>query len=338
MKQVIECPYCDGMAEMKKENKEMNFRKEPFKVVAHFYKCNKCAEEFTTTEVDTITILQAHNQYREKYSIPFIEDICAIRENYELPANKMSEVLGLGVNGYSNYEKGEIPSPAIGNLINTISDPNVFIGLLHRAKNIFTKNAYEKATARVEYLIQKEKEINPFYCTINQYNDANNFTGYKKINLDKLANILIVFIAKCKPEFNDRLKINKLLFYVDFYHYKLVGFSLTGLSYRAIQYGPVPTFYDNIYTYFENEAVICSNWIKEENGSGKELFQTIAEFDNNHFSSEELETIDIIINKFKNISSWDLVEISHKEKGWLELEAKKGIISYQEYAFDLIGA
>ena len=92
--------------------------------------------------------MQAHNQYRERHSIPFIEDICAIRGNYELPANKMSEVLGLGVNGYSNYEKGEIPTPAIGNLINTISDPNVFIGLLHRAKNIFTKNAYEKATAR----------------------------------------------------------------------------------------------------------------------------------------------------------------------------------------------
>lgn len=338
MKQVIECPYCDGQAKMKKENKELNFRKETFKVVAHFYKCNKCLEEFTTTETDTITILQAHNQYRERHYIPFIEDICAIREKYELPANKMSEVLGLGVNGYSNYEKGEIPTPAIGNLINTISNPNVFIGLLHRAKSSFNKNAYEKAKERVEYLIQKERDISPFYCTINQYNDANNFTGYKKPNLDKLANVLIVFISKCKPEFNDRLKLNKLLFYVDFYHYKLVGFSLTGLSYRAIQYGPVPTYYDNIYTYFENDGVICSKWVKGENGSGKELFLTSGQFDTKHYSLAELETIDTIISKFQNTSSWDLVDLSHKEKGWMELHGDKGIISYQEYAFDLIGA
>ena len=47
MKQVIECPYYDGQAENEtKENKELSFRKEAFKVAAHFYKCNKCFEEF----------------------------------------------------------------------------------------------------------------------------------------------------------------------------------------------------------------------------------------------------------------------------------------------------
>ena len=337
MKQLLECPYCDGLAELKKENRELNFRKETFKVVAHFYKCNKCLEEFTTTETDTITILQAHNQYRERLGIPFMEDIRAIREKYELPANKMSEVLGLGINGYSNYEKGEIPTPAIGNLINTIADPNVFLGLLHRAKMAFNKNAYEKAKERVEYLIQKEREIISCDCKINQYNDPNNFTGYKKANLGKLANVIIAFITKCNPEFSDRLKLNKLLFYVDFYHYKLTGFSLTGLSYRAIQYGPVPTFYENIYTYFENEGIICSKWIKGENGSAKELFQTNSEFDSKYHSAEELETIDTIINKFKDTSSWDLVDISHNERGWMELHNNKGIIGYQEYAFDLAG-
>lgn len=338
MKKVIECPYCDGQAEMKKESRELNFRKESFKVVAHYYSCNKCLEEFTTTETDTITILQAHNQYREKHCIPFVEDILAIRDKYELPANKMSEVLGLGINGYSNYEKGEIPTPAIGTLINTIANPIVFLGLLHRAKDVFNKNAFTKAKEKVEYLIQKEKEINPFYFKINQYSDANNFTGFKKPNLDKLANVLIAFILKCNPDFNDRLKLNKLLFYVDFYHYKLVGFSLTGLSYRAIQYGPVPTCYDNIYTYFENEGVICSNWTKGENGSGKELFQTNGEFDTKQHSTEELEAIDAIISKYKNISTWDLVDISHTEKAWVELHNHKSVISYQEYAFDLIGA
>lgn len=338
MKQVIECPYCDGQAKMQKESKELSFRKETFKVVAHYYKCNKCLEEFTTTETDTITVLQAHNQYRERHSIPFLEDICAIREKYELPASKMSEVLGLGINGYSNYEKGEIPTPAIGNLINTIGDPNIFLTLLLRVKTAFNTNTYEKAKERVEYLIQKEREISPSFCAINQYNDASSFTGYKRPNLGKLANILIAFISRCKPEFNDRLKLNKLLFYADFYHYKLTGFSLTGLSYRAIQYGPVPTFYDNIYTYYENEGVISSNWTKEKNGSGKELFQANLEFDTKYYSIEELETIDAIVNMFKNISSWDLVDISHKEKGWMELQSNKGIISYQEYAFDLVGA
>lgn len=66
MKQKIECPYCDGTANLQKEAKELNYRKDAFKIVAHFYKCEKCNEEFTTTEADTISLMQAHNQYREK--------------------------------------------------------------------------------------------------------------------------------------------------------------------------------------------------------------------------------------------------------------------------------
>lgn len=338
MKKIIDCPYCDGQAEIKKETRDLNYRKEAFKVVAHYYECIKCKEEFTTTESDTITILQAHNQYREKHNIPFIEDIYSLREKYELSASKMSEVLGLGVNGYGNYEKGEIPTPAIGNLLNTITHPNVFLDMLHRAKGVFTKKSYETAKERIEYLVEKESDNNSYYKTINKYYDANNFTGFKKPNLSKLSNVLTAFITNCKPEFNDRLKLNKLLFYVDFYNYKLAGFSLTGLSYRAIQYGPVPTCYDNVYTYFENEGVILANWEKGVNGSGKELFQASGQFENNRHTPQELETIETIISKFRDTSSWDMVDLSHKEKGWLELQSNKGIIGYQEYAFDLIGA
>ena len=107
MKQVIECAYCDGQAQLQKTGKELKYRAELFKVVEHFYKCEKCAEEFTTTETDSVTLLQAHNQYRERHFIPFPEEILAIRDKYELSATKLSEVLGLGINGYGNYEKGE---------------------------------------------------------------------------------------------------------------------------------------------------------------------------------------------------------------------------------------
>jgi len=41
---------------------------------------------------------------------------------------------------------------------------------------------------------------------------------------------------------------NEQLFVADFTHYyKNYGATITGLSYRAIKYGPVPANYDNIY-------------------------------------------------------------------------------------------
>jgi len=61
--QIIDCAYCNGQAHLQKTNRELTYRNEICKVVEHFYKCKECKEEFTTTETDTITMLQAQNQY-----------------------------------------------------------------------------------------------------------------------------------------------------------------------------------------------------------------------------------------------------------------------------------
>ena len=333
MKEKIECPYCDGQATLERESKSLNFRKEQFYVEAHYYKCNKCNEEFTTTASDTITLLQLHNQYREKYNIPFIEEIIAIREKYDLAASKMSDVLGLGANGYSNYEKGEIPSQAIGNLISTADNPEVFNGMIEKGKHYFTENAFEKIKKKIQHLIEKQNGMGYYHLPLNQHNEPNRYTGYKKLNKEKFSNILIACTKRCKRDYNSRLKLNKLLYYADSHNYKKTGHSITGLTYRAIQYGPVPTNYDNIFACLESEEVILSNWIEDKQNEPKEYFYTDKEFNHSIFSTAELETIETIINKFKNTRTWDLVELSHKENGWIEQNKDKGIIDFQKYAF-----
>lgn len=335
MKKIIECPYCDGMARLEKIDKVLAYKKEDFNIVEHFYKCQKCSEEFTTTETDTNSILQAHNQYRERHHILFPEEIVAIREQYDISASKMSEVLGLGINGYGNYEKGEIPSLAISNLIELAMNPIMFKEILEKSKGIFSNNGYEKISKKVEYLILQKNNSKPFYTKLNLYCVSNSLTGYKRTNKEKIGNLLVSFIRECKDEFNDRLKLNKLLFYTDFLSYKMLGLSMTGLTYRAIDYGPVPTCYDNIYNYFENEGLISSKWIKSNDNTAKETFVTESIFDENLFSDIEKKVLEIIINKFTDIPSWDLVEISHKEKAWIDLHSERKLINYQQYAFSI---
>ena len=137
--------------------------------------------------------------------------------------------------------------------------------------------------------------------------------------------------------FNDKLKLNKLLFYSDFVNYKQFGYSITGLSYRAIDYGPVPSCYDNIFTYFENENIFKSKWIKDSNGSAKETFITELEFDESLFSNDEKQVLGKIIETFKDTSSWDMVDLSHKEQCWNDLNLEREIINYQLCAFSLVG-
>jgi len=335
MKQRIECPYCDGVANLQKEAKDLKYRKDVYKIIAHFYKCEECKEEFTTTEADTISLTQAHNQYREKNNIPFAEEISAIRKKYDLSASKMSDVLGLGANGYSNYENGEIPTPAYGNLISAASEPQTFLNLLDKGKEHFSEPAFEKIRERVNYLVQTEEKDKNLCAVLNVYNQPNNFTGYKKPVPSKIANLVTFFIQNSNPDFNDKLKINKQLFFADFTHYKNYGASITGLTYRAIKYGPVPANYDNIYAYLENEQLINSQFLELPNGGAREVFLSDADFDRMLFSDEEKETLTTIVGKFANTSTWKIVELSHEEKAWKELEASKGLISYQEYAFEL---
>jgi putative zinc finger/helix-turn-helix YgiT family protein len=335
MKQRIECPYCDGYAMLQKEAKELAYRKEVFRIVAHFYKCEKCTEEFTTTETDAIGLLQAHNQYREKNNIPFPEEIAAIRENYGLAASKMSEVLGLGANGYSNYEHGEIPTPAYGNLIRAGAEPQTFLKFLENAKEHFSENAFNKAKDRISWLLQAEKAKKDPCENLNIYNRPTNFTGFKKPDATKIANLVCYFIQHSKPEFNDKLKLNKQLFFADFTHYKMYGVSISGLSYRAIKYGPVPANYDAIYTYLENEQLISSQFLETSTGGAREIFISDTAFDNTVFNEQEINTLSIITDRFATTSTWKIVELSHTEKAWKELEAKKAIIGYQDYAFEL---
>lgn len=328
------------MAVLQKQPKELAYRKDVFKVMEHFYRCEQCNEEFTTTESDTITLAQAHNQYREKYNILFPEEITAIREQYGLSAARMSEVLGLGANSYGNYEKGEMPVPAMANLIKTADKPEVFQEFLEDARQYFSDNAFEKAKARVQMLLGERRKLKPFYASLNVHHESNSFTGYKRPDADRVAALVTHLIRHSRAGYNNKLKLNKQLFYTDFSHYKHYGRSITGLSYRAINYGPVPANYDNIYTYLENEQIITSCWERTRSGGAVEIFAVAADTPpaEDVFSSEELDTIRAITRKFKDTSAWDIVDLSHLERAWKELEGERKLISYQEYAFDLMGA
>lgn len=334
MKAITDCPFCDSEAKLEKNEIVQKFKKDKFKIREFFYRCRNCGEEFTTTATDEVTVNQVYNQYREKYGIPFIEELVNLRTTYNLSAQKMSQILGLGINTYSNYEKGEIPSLANSKLINSAKRPEVFLSYLDQTKDIFT----EKQLKKIEELVRAKIINNEDVCSsynFNWYQTPNKFTGYVMPNKEKLANLLLYLIANNEPDYNDKLKLNKLLYFTDFISYKNTGKSITGLSYRAIPFGPVPTNYDFIFAHFsEKEKYIEPEFIQSHNSRVIECFHKLMDYDLSLFNEEELETIHQVIKTFKDISSWELVEISHKERSWNELSSSKKVVSYQEYGFD----
>ena len=146
------------------------FRKEEFKYFHLSYHCEDSEESFTTTELDELNLNQVYNQYRDKHNILFPDEILNVKNRFGLSANKMSQILGFGANSYRNYEKGEVPSMANANLIQTISeDSNVFRNLVVRSNDIEDSDKIkiltkDKQLLFYEWHVQKASEKNCVDC------------------------------------------------------------------------------------------------------------------------------------------------------------------------------
>lgn len=336
MKEVMDCPYGEGKAVLKKSPQQITFRKEVFDVVAHFYVCEDCGEEFTTNEADEITLVQAYNQYRAKHGIPFPDEIRATREKYHLSAAKMSEVLQLGENGYANYEKGEMPTPAIGTLIRTAAKPENFIDLLTNHRHFNHDKALQKALGFAEALLKEVKSYD-FFHLLNKYHHPDNYTGYVALNTTKIEHLLVHFIRSCAQEYNDRLKLGKLLFFTDFYHYRQFGRSVSGLAYKKINVGPVPRCYDHFFTFFEHQHVLYPEW-EPINGKAREIVRTYRHLGIDEiFSEQEKHTIFRVTELFKHTATWELVDKSNHLNIKSESHDHEHLIGFQENAFELAG-
>jgi len=320
---------------LQKESRLIIFRKEEFRVVYHYFLCEASKEQFTSTALDEINMLQVYNKYREAHKLPYPEQIKAIREKYSLSALKMSEVLGFGVNMYRNYENGEVPSESNARLIQLANDPVKFHDLV-ALSNVYEDGEFEQIQLRIEQVIKNER-ASIWSFNIEDYlldfdKNIGIMTGYTKPSLEKLRHMIIYFTGSMQPW---KTKMNKLLFYADFLNFRKTCFSISGTQYRAIDMGPVPNNFSSIFEYAAENEDINIHRIAFPSGALGEQFQPKAHFDADLFNETELETLKQVSDKFKRTSVNSIIEISHQEKGWYEnFEEGKKLISY-EYAFDL---
>lgn len=336
----MKSPLTGKKMSLKKDTQSLNYRKEQFEIVYHCYVCKDTKEQFTTTELDHINQVQVHNQYRSKYGIPFPQEIKSIRSQYGVSASKMSEILGFGANSYRLYESGEMPSVSNGRLIKTVAEPAAFLKQVQASTAILGEKETTKLIATGEKAQKKYKKTLWDQLFLEQnlfFESPNEFTGYAIPNFDKIALVIDFYSKQFKNLY--KTKLNKLLFYSDFLSYQKTGSSITGLSYRAIPFGPVPADYDKVFLRLTDDGKIEINEIGYENGQYGEVIKAKENIEDKKtedlLNGEEVSVLNEVTKKFKKSSSRDLVKVSHKEQAWLENHEKREKISYQQYAFYL---
>lgn len=143
----------------------------------------------------------------------------------------------------------------------------------------------------------------------------------------KLSQIIKYFIVNTNKL--SKTKLYKLLFFMDFEHIKAQGFSVTGLDYKALKYGPVPTdIMDDINDPLSNDVFKKQfNYIVDDN-------------DNNYFvtKDEEVDTLVLTRNQlkimeriafiYKDVTAGEISDISHqREMPWEITKKEKGLNS-----------
>lgn len=331
----MKSPITGKVMTLTKEKRSIDFRKEPFEVVFHFFRCEDSGEQFTTHSLDEVNTNQIYNQYRDRFNIPFPDEIIRIREKYQLSASKMSTILGFGANSYRKYESGEMPSVSNARLIQMIDDPKKFIDLVELC-DVLDDDTKKRYIRRAQDILEEHKR-NKFSFNLKNYLLGNHladiYSGYRNPNFDKFSEMVVYFSEQLEPF---KTKMNKLLFYADFLMFKQTCFSISGVRYRAIDMGPVPNNFQSIFEYLANNGEIDIDYVTFPQGYTGEQFRAREGrgFNKKLFDEFELSVLDKVCEAFKATSTNNIIETSHLEEAWKKNVQEKDVISYS-YAFDL---
>jgi uncharacterized phage-associated protein len=141
---------------------------------------------------------------------------------------------------------------------------------------------------------------------------------------EKTINVILFFAHKVN--FLGKTKLFKLLYFLDFEHYRDTGRSVTGMEYFAWRMGPVPIALEDELN--EPEADLCEKLDFNEIPVGGGLMLKITplkEFDPTHFTPRELRIMERLAEEYRDAKAHDMTEATHVEnQPWDRVYRKEG--------------
>lgn len=121
------------------------------------------------------------------------------------------------------------------------------------------------------------------------------------------------------PQFRGKKKLAKLLYLIDFYHYRESGKTISSDSYKALPMGPIPASFYKVLGELEADGYLESEKIILTNKKGDEYTLDNFELKKDYpvdLDKAETEFIDEIFEKFKNRNGKYLEDLSHNQAPW----------------------
>lgn len=150
---------------------------------------------------------------------------------------------------------------------------------------------------------------------------------------EKLLNAIVFFAANTRN--CGKTKLFKLLYLLDFEHFKVTGRSVTGLDYYAWEKGPVPIKLDGELDEPSGDLFEAVR-IEPEQVVNFQRLNVVPQraFDPAYFSKRELRLLEGIAAAYSQANAGDMVGVTHAENGawdkvWRDGEGKNQLIRYE---------
>ena len=330
------CPFCEKEHDIQVIDQEesVTVRGEKYMAMARYYRCPKCGEEFETSNSPFDPLADAYNQYRKRHNMLSPEKIRSFRHEYELTQKELSELLGWGAVTLSRYENGSLQDLSHDRQLQQAMQPEGLFELIklnpeslpEEKRNRLTEILNGKRTRRntgIEYLDAKLSARKPDI-----------FNGFRRFRIEKFMGTVEFFCSELETY---PTKLNKLLFYSDFLHYRENTVSITGAQYAHAPWGPVPDDFKTLLAMMEEELSIFQS--EEKTFEGKDYTGVILTIlTNDHISAletDEIGTLKNIMETLGHLSSSELSDLSHGENAYKE--TTQGELITYEYAESLDG-
>jgi len=138
---------------------------------------------------------------------------------------------------------------------------------------------------------------------------------------EKLINAIVYFARNTKNL--GKTKLMKLLYFLDFIHFKQTGKSVTGLDYFAWNFGPVPVALWKELT--EGLKPDLGEAVSVARKGDFQHIQAKKQFQDDFFSSRESKILEQVAFIFKDASAEEMVEVTHLENTpWSRTLREKG--------------
>ncbi len=323
------CPLCNKEHELQIIEKQdiCDFKEEKIAYLKKEYYCKETNEKIVTPELEEINQLSIKDEYRKKHNLLTSSEIKEIREKYSLSQSDLALILGWGEVTITRYETKEIQNEKYDAVLRKIKDnPYLLYDYFEINKDYFDQKKQTKISHKI---IKQSPSTEQTNILIEQslikkhFSNDSILRGNSDIKIYRILAILKRIVDSGFLLY--KTKIGKVLWYIDILFFKKYNYSITGLSYFNMTYGACPLGLDLILDSpsIELKEIIEDDYMKT----------LVVKVDTDYkLTPQETEIIDIVINKFKKMTTNEIIEYMHQEKAYLETKENSFIsFDYAEF-------